>query len=247
MAAEHCVLGGCDHVFTSNGYYGITSTPRKEWMYIVGDEHGQCWECPEDDMKHGRRIISIDEYMRRDRVKAAGLNRAEVIALIMYSGPMVCSRVFLLFYFVQSACILFSVDDSATPFVSDNMAQFQIYNSMLRQYPMEMYEEFKEAGNRFASTLFAMVSAVVKLSRVETLKPGTKLYRGMGGSMQLPDSFYSPDMFGARGYVENGFLNCSSHSWGVSSSRATSTSTSPRRAQSSSRRMWKATPSPLLR
>jgi hypothetical protein len=68
-------------------------------MYIVGDEHGQCWECPEEDMHLGRRIVSIDEYMRRDRVKKAGLNRAEVIALVMYSGPMVCSRVFMLFLF----------------------------------------------------------------------------------------------------------------------------------------------------
>lgn len=109
---------------------------------------------------------------------------------------------------MQSACILFSVDDSATSFVSDNMAQFQIYNSMLRQSPMEVYEEFKQAGNRFASTLFAMVSAVVKLSRVETLKPGTKLYRGMGGAFQLPDSFYSPDEFGGRCYVDNGFGSC---------------------------------------
>jgi hypothetical protein len=103
------------------------------------------------------------------------------------------------------------VDDSATPFLSDNMAQFQIYNSMLRQYPMEVYEKFNQAGNRFASTLFAMVSAVVKLSRVETLKPGTKLYRGFGGRMQLPDSFCIPDEFGGRCFVENGFFSCTEH------------------------------------
>ncbi len=91
MAAEHCVLGGCDHEFTT-GNYKITTTPRKEWMYIVGDENGQRWECPESDMHHDRRIVSIDEYMRKERVKAVGLNRAEVIALISYSGPMVCCR-----------------------------------------------------------------------------------------------------------------------------------------------------------
>jgi hypothetical protein len=114
----------------------------------------------------------------------------------------------MLFSFVQSARVLFSVADSATLFVSDNMAQFQIYNSMLRRFPRDVYEVFKEAGNRFSSTLFALVSALVKLSRVETVKPGTKLYRGMGGSFQLPDSFYSPDEFGTRGYVENAFLSC---------------------------------------
>jgi hypothetical protein len=202
MAAEHCILGGCDHVFTA-GVYKITSTPRKEWMYIVGDEHGQCWECPEDDMQHGRRIIPIDECMRSDRVKKAGLSRAEVIALVMYNGPMVCSRVlccFILHYVYYSQRINF--------FVSDNMTQYQIYNSILRQFPEDVYEVFKEAGNRFASTLYALASAVVKLSRVETLKPGTKLYRGMGGSSILPDSFYCPDEFGRSGFVENGFNSC---------------------------------------
>ena len=114
----------------------------------------------------------------------------------------------MLFSSVQSARVLFSVADSATLFVSDNMAQFQIYSSMLRRFPRDVYEVFEEAGNRFSSTLFALASALVKLSRVETVKPGTKLYRGMGGSSQLPDSFYSPDEFGGRGYVENGCLYC---------------------------------------
>jgi hypothetical protein len=76
----------------------VTTTPRKEWMYIVGDEHGQRWKCPDSDMERGgRRILSIDEYMHADRVWRAGLNRAEVIALVMCSGPMVCSRVMCFF------------------------------------------------------------------------------------------------------------------------------------------------------
>jgi hypothetical protein len=98
MAAEHCSLGGCDHEFTT-GNYRITTTPQKEWFYIVGDENGQRQECPESDMGHGRRIVSIDERMQEPKVVRAGLNRAEVIALVMYSGPMVCTRAFCLFFY----------------------------------------------------------------------------------------------------------------------------------------------------
>ena len=101
MAAEHCSFGGCDHEFTT-GTHKVTTTPRKEWMYIVGDENGQRWECP--DMWHGRCIVSIDEYMQRPRVVRAGLNRAEVIALVMESGPMVCSSV--LCFFFCATCVL---------------------------------------------------------------------------------------------------------------------------------------------
>ena len=72
----------------------------------------------------------------------------------------------------------------------------------MRRTPLNIYEEFEQAGNRFASTIFAFVSAVVKLSRIGKFSPGTKLYRGTGGIMHLPDSFYSPDDFGTRGYVE---------------------------------------------
>jgi hypothetical protein len=79
---------------------------------------------------------------------------------------------------------------------------------MMRRYPQHIYEEFEQAGNRFASTIFALVSAGVKLSRVGSISPGTKLYRGMGGVLQLPDSFYRPDEFGTRSYVEFGFISC---------------------------------------
>ena len=79
----------------------------------------------------------------------------------------------------------------------------------MRRYPLETYVEFEQAGNRFASTIFALASAVVKLSRVERFGPATKLYRGLGGTLQLPDSFYEPDEFGTRGYVESGFVLCS--------------------------------------
>jgi hypothetical protein len=88
------------------------------------------------------------------------------------------------------------------------VAQFTIYNAILRRFPLATYEKFEQAGNRFSSSIFALVSAVVKLSRVGSVNPGTKFYRGMGGTLQLPDSFHQPDEFGICSYVEEGFNSC---------------------------------------
>ena len=83
MRAEHCSLGGRDYkLFASN--YGITSTPALEWLYVVGDDKGQRAPCP--DMGHGRRIASIEEHLEKPLAKKAKLTRAEMIAVVLYTG-----------------------------------------------------------------------------------------------------------------------------------------------------------------
>ena len=67
---------------------------------------------------------------------------------------------------------------------------FQVYNAVLRRFPSEVYERFDGGGNRFATTIHVLVSAVVKIARVMKLPSGLELYRGLGGLMELPDSFY---------------------------------------------------------
>jgi hypothetical protein len=64
---------------------------------------------------------------------------------------------------------------------------------------------------RFATTIHILVSAVVKLTRAEKLPAGLELYRGLGGSMELPEQFYKGDENGCRGYTEWGFLSTSSN------------------------------------
>jgi hypothetical protein len=51
---------------------------------------------------------------------------------------------------------------------------------------------------------------VVKLTRVEKLPAGLELYRGLGGSMALPERFYRGDGNGCRGYTEWGLLSTTS-------------------------------------
>jgi hypothetical protein len=85
MRAEHCSLSGHDYkLFASN--YNITSTPALEWLYVVGDDKGQRAPCP--DMGHGRRIVSIEEHLQKPLAKKAKLTRAEMIAVVLYTGDL---------------------------------------------------------------------------------------------------------------------------------------------------------------
>jgi hypothetical protein len=86
----------------------------------------------------------------------------------------------------------------------------QVYNAILRRYPTDVFDKFSEGGNLFATTIHILVSAVIRLARATRLPSGLELYRGLGGLMELPDSFLRVDANGCRGYAEWGFLSTTS-------------------------------------
>ena len=69
---------------------------------------------------------------------------------------------------------------------------FVIYNAILRRYPADIYQVYETADNTFPTTIVILVSAIQKLSRCMNIPAGTLLYRGLGGSMELPDTFFVP-------------------------------------------------------
>jgi hypothetical protein len=152
--------------FTSSNY-GLTTCPRLEWTYVVDGVSP-----PEDAMGHGRVLQSIDSLMALEVASQAALTRAEVIALVLYTGPM-----------------------------------FVIYNTILRKYPTERYGALKEKDSMFPTTIFVLVSAIQKVSRVMVLRPGQSLYRGVDGNMTLPPHFTDPDIHGCVGMMELGFMS----------------------------------------
>jgi ankyrin repeat protein len=168
MCCEHTTLKGSEFPFTS-GNYKITTQPKKEWAYVVDGI-----KCP--DMDHGREIKPIHELMKMPLSERAELEEAEVIAIVLYTGPM-----------------------------------FVIYNAILRQYPENIYQDYGAADNFFPTTIFVLVSAVQKLSRCMDIPSGTLLFRGLGGSMELPDTFFVPSdkcrTPNALGYTEFGFMS----------------------------------------
>jgi hypothetical protein len=87
MRQEHCERAGCDTSFTT-GNYNITTTPKQEWLYIAGDETGKQVACPASQMEHGRRILPISEAKKLKLAVDAKLTDAELLTLILYTGPM---------------------------------------------------------------------------------------------------------------------------------------------------------------
>jgi hypothetical protein len=81
------------------------------------------------------------------------------------------------------------------------------YNAVLRHFPKALFESI----GSFTTTIFVLISAVQKIARVMKLPEGLKLYRGMGGLMDLPQSFFHSDEQGRKGYVEWAFMSTTSN------------------------------------
>ena len=92
------------------------------------------------------------------------------------------------------------------------MWQFVLFNTALRQWPAKDYEVLKTADNLFATTIHVLVSAVQKIARAQRLPDGLRLYRGLGGLMDLPESFLraAAASGGVRGFTEWGFMSTTS-------------------------------------
>ena len=88
MEAEHTRMAGCDMRFTTRNY-GITTTANAEWGVVV---RGQA--PPPEHMLHGRNTVSVEDKLRwiNEQFAKKGLKvrlrREEVIAVILYTGPM---------------------------------------------------------------------------------------------------------------------------------------------------------------
>jgi hypothetical protein len=83
MEAEHCAGPGSTHEFTTRNY-GITTCPSKEWNIVISKK-----ECPLADKEHGRHIPRVEELLVLTKAKEAKLRYVEVIALVLYTGPLV--------------------------------------------------------------------------------------------------------------------------------------------------------------
>jgi len=202
MCAEHTTRSGSSFIFNTGNPYHITTQPSKEWSYVVADENGHILECP--NKGHGRDIKPIDQLMELPLARRAELKDYEMIAVVLYTGVFDHNRLLIFnfcpFHFLYPG------------------PMFVIYNAILRQWPKNIYEVY-QADNTFPTTIFVLVSAIQKLSRCMNIPTGTLLFRGLGGSMELPDTFFVPSEFcvpkplkecktpNALGYCEFGFMS----------------------------------------
>lgn len=81
MEAEHCSNACCEVFFTTS--HGKTTTPKAEWALVVANDQVHA------DMQRNRRFPDIDILEQSELSRQAGIRRFEIIAVILYTGPMV--------------------------------------------------------------------------------------------------------------------------------------------------------------
>jgi hypothetical protein len=83
MQLEHCSRAGCNlSIRTTN--YGLITTPRREWRLVLGEE-----AAGGEDLLFNRRIPCYKKLGDLEVAKTARLTSAEIIAVVLYTGPMV--------------------------------------------------------------------------------------------------------------------------------------------------------------
>ena len=82
-----------------------------------------------------------------------------------------------------------------------------MYNLILRRHPVKEYEEYRDGGNTFSTSICVLISAVTKIARFTKVPPGLMLFRGLGGLASLPAAYYKVDENGCRGHTELGFMS----------------------------------------
>ena len=228
MRREHCDVEsgwGASYKQWTTGNYRLETTPRREFIWVYGDGHGNnlevstgeklidgayivggySWddgsEIPElrrkparfetlfstagEEMHKRLMALNADEACAinfslsreqfLDMFRAQRVNRAEILGLRLYSGPL-----------------------------------FEMYNSVLRaqgdvipwgnSYPME---KGMRVTGRFVTTIHAVNSGILKLS---TLTPVVTGFRGLA-SLNMPKQLLEADEMGSRLGIEFGFLS----------------------------------------
>ncbi len=76
--------------FKTSNYTEIESCPKQEWEIVMKGA-----PCPAKDMRFNRRIPEISKLCELPLAKKALLQKAEVVAIVMYTGPMVSREGFI--------------------------------------------------------------------------------------------------------------------------------------------------------
>jgi hypothetical protein len=82
MRNEHCESEDSLERFIAPNYH-VETCPRNEWAITVENDLSQA------NMGHNRRCLSIQQLMEFAVSREARLSRVEVIAVVLYTGPMV--------------------------------------------------------------------------------------------------------------------------------------------------------------
>ncbi len=81
MEAEHCFSFGSHEEFEAVvNKENLQTSPSKEWKTIIEPNRARL---------HGRKSLDIQQLVSHPLSKAADLKVFEIIAILLYTGPMV--------------------------------------------------------------------------------------------------------------------------------------------------------------
>jgi hypothetical protein len=80
MEQEHCARADSRLPFTTSNY-GLTTCPADEFRVVLAADAAAT--------APPRRIPDYRELARSDRARRAGLTEVEIVAIVLYTGPMV--------------------------------------------------------------------------------------------------------------------------------------------------------------
>lgn len=219
MKDEHTQRGDSKEPFTS-GNYAVTTTSEVEWRFVASPEKtpkgGWPAETKHSSLEGGvsiaRKPMPVKELQvklskKNARLKALSepeLQMAEGIGSRLYTGPL----------FAKYNAVLRGYD-SQVPFLRNQMMELccsaAVYQKYMGDTPREAtprsselsYEAARAKLNRYTTTLHAINSAIVKLSK---LTYACKVYRGINNRV-LPSEFWQANEYGVRGGIEAAFLS----------------------------------------
>jgi hypothetical protein len=185
---EHCYRSNAMIKFVSPNY-GIETWPRLEYDFVVNPE----LSLPGHPSKYPHTPRERQKWSSPVSKNWKGSFGRDVVRLEDFLSCSECG-----------ASKLVRAEVISLRLMSGPM--FFIYNCVLRRFPLETYKQLD--GNSYETTIFCLISAIMKISR-STSVPEGKLYRGLGG-MVLPESFFSQGNTGSfAGAVEFGFMSAS--------------------------------------
>ena len=148
-------------------FKGREISPNQEYLFVT---------CPHDhplpsNESSKRSIPNIELLLEGNTAKEGNLGRVEVIALVLYSGPMKTE-----------------------------------YNNQLRKIAQPSDDAISERDKTYSTTIFVLGSAIVKLTKLQRISTGMRLFRGVNG-LRFPDRFQQPDNSGRKGITEYAFMS----------------------------------------
>jgi hypothetical protein len=172
---EHCKRPNAWVEFFANNY-NLWTRPIQEWFFVVSpkksyNEKGDKFDYPHTPSdkalwKPGNQWTG--EVGRDEKELAEFLKLAKVTEAGLVETEVVGLRLY-------------------------SGPMFVLYNAVLRGFPAEHMKWLRgvdgSATNRYETTIFMIVSAITKLSKISAVPKGRTVYRGLGG-MLLPDQFW---------------------------------------------------------